>query len=324
MKQAARFLLVISALLLIGPAVATAQTRTVTDMAGNSHVISDSSRVVTIGGAATEIVYALGLADRIVAVDVSSTYPPAALATKPNVGYIRALSPEGVLAVGPTLIIAMEGAGPVDAVKVLKSASIPFVTVLEARDAAGVLSDIRFIADLLGVPERGEQLATAVEADFASLEAMRARITTPRKATFVLSTSGAAPVVGGAETSADAIFKLAGVENAMSAVKGYKPAVDEAMLAAEPDAIILMQDRSHGVTDEAVAAMPAFAGTPAANAKRFLRLDGGYLLGFGPRTPQAARDLAAAVYPELNLPPLPSHGWTEPGAAPTASQGRPG
>ena len=270
----------------------------------------DTARVVAIGGAATEIVYALGLSDRVVAVDVSSTYPPEALATKPNVGYIRALSPEGVLSVGPTLIIAMEGAGPPDAVKVLKSASIPLVTIPEARDGAQVVANIRHVAEIMGVPAEGARVADAVAADFATLAAMRARITTPRKATFVLSTSGAAPVVGGAETSADAIFRLAGIDNAMRAITGYKPGVDEAMLAAEPDAIILMQDRSHALDNDAVLKLPAFAGTPAAQAGRIIRVDGGYMLGFGPRTPQAAHDLAVAVYPELTLPALPQHPWT--------------
>jgi len=271
----------------------------------------DTARVVTIGGAATEIVYALGLSDKVVAVDTSSTFPPAALATHPNVGYIRALSPEGVLSVGPTLIIAMDGAGPPDAVNVLKSASIPFVTIPEARDGAQVVANIRRVAEIMGVPDGGASVADAVAADFTALAAMRAKITTPRTATFVLSTSGAAPIVGGTDTSADAIFRLAGIGNAMTAIKGYKPAVDEAMLAAEPYAVILMQDRGHGVTNEMVMQMPAFASTQAAQAKRFFRVDGAYTLSFGPRTPQAAHDLAVAVYPELNLPALPQHAWNQ-------------
>lgn len=274
----------------------------------------DTSRIVAIGGAVTEILYALGVGERIVAVDTSSTYPPEALKTKPNVGYMRALSPEGVLSAGPSLIIALEGAGPPDAVKVLKGAAVPFETVPEPRNADSVVANIRRVADLAGVPERGAALAQAVEQDFAALAALRARITTPRSAAFVLSASGTAPVVGGAHTSADAIFALAGVENAMRAVNGYKPAVDEAVLGAQPYAIILMKDSNHAVGDDAIAAMPAFAGSPAAAARRLYRMDGGYLLGFGPRTPQAARDLAALIYPELELATLPNHPWTAPAA----------
>ncbi|MCS0495967.1 ABC transporter substrate-binding protein [Ancylobacter sp. MQZ15Z-1] len=271
---------------------------------------AQARHVVAIGGAVTEILFALGLGDRVIAVDTSSTYPPEALASRPNVGYIRALSPEGVLSVGPDLIIAQEDAGPPDAVAVLKGAAIPFETIPLARDPADVSANVRAVAKLIGVPARGEELAGAVERDFAALAAMRAKITSPRSATFVLSASGAAPVVGGSGTSADAMFHLAGVENAMAGVHGYKPAVDEAMLGADPYLIILMKDRGHGLTDAAVAQMPAFAGTQAIAAGRLHRMDGGYLLNFGPRTPEAARDLAALVYPELDLPAMPSHPWT--------------
>lgn len=267
------------------------------------------TRILAIGGAVTETLYALGLEDWVVAVDTSSTYPPRALGEKPNVGYIRALSPEGVLSVGPDLIIALDGAGPPDAVKVLKSAAIPFETLPEARDEAAVLANIRRIAALAGVPARGEELASAVAADFKALAGLRARITAPRSAVFVLSASGAAPVVGGAGTGAQAVFDLAGVSNAMAALSGYKPAVGEAVMAADPYAIVLMKDQNHGLSDAAIRAMPAFAGTQAMGEGRFYRMDGGYLLSFGPRTPHAARDLAALVYPELDLPALPAHPW---------------
>ncbi|MCK0195391.1 ABC transporter substrate-binding protein [Ancylobacter sp. 6x-1] len=297
---------------------------------------AETAHIVAIGGAVTEILYALGLGERIVAVDTSSTYPPQALGTKPNVGYMRALSPEGVLAVGPSIILAQEGSGPPDAVTVLKSASVPFETVPDARTPEQVVANIRHLAALAGVKARGEELAQAVERDFATLAAFRARIASPRSAAFILSASGAAPVAGGRNTSADALFALAGVTNALSTMSGYKPAVDEALMAAEPYALIVMDNRNHGLTNEALAAMPAFAGTTAAKAGRIHRVDGAYMLGFGPRTPQAARDLMAMVYPELNLPALPAHAWTagsraepdsEPPAAPAAApagSGQPG
>jgi iron complex transport system substrate-binding protein len=297
----------------VAPAAAAetpAAAHTMTDAAGRAIKVADTSRVVTIGGAATEIVYALGLGDKVVAVDVSSTYPPSALANKPNVGYIRALAPEGVLSVGPSIIIATEGAGPPDAVNVLRSASVPFVTFPEARDAAQVVANIRFVAEVLGAPEAGNRVAAAVTEDFAALDAIRARIAQHRKAVFVLSASATAPVVGGGHTSADAILRLAGIDNAMSAMSGFKPAVDEAMLAVEPDAIVLMKDRNHTLSDDAVMALPAFKGTPAAARRHIYRIDGAYALAFGPRTPQAARDLAAAIYPELALPALPQRPWT--------------
>ncbi|MBS7540980.1 heme/hemin ABC transporter substrate-binding protein [Ancylobacter lacus] len=313
----------LAALFLVLPFVASAGPCAAGE-AGEALPEAVRARVVSIGGATTEILYALGLEERVVAVDVSSTYPPAALATRPNVGYIRALSAEGVLSVGPTLILAQQGAGPPDVVAVLKGASVPFETLPEARTPEAVLANIRRVAALMGVPARGEEVAGAVGRDFAALAALRERIVTPRRAAFILSATGAAPVVGGAGSSADALFHLAGIVNAMSGLTGYKPAVDEALMAAAPDALILMADRGHGLTDAALAALPGFAGTPAVKEGRIFRVDGGYALNFGPRTPQAARDLMALVYPELDLPALPAHGWTRPAnAAATPPADRP-
>jgi iron complex transport system substrate-binding protein len=293
---------------------ALAQSRTITDAAGRKVEVADTSRIVSIGGAVTEILYALGLGDKVIAVDQTSTFPAAAL-KKPNVGYMRTLSPEGVLKVSPTLILAIEGSGPPDAIEILEHASVPFVIVPEAKDAEGIAKKIRFIANAAGVPAEGEKLATAVLEDFSALKKSLANVKQRKKAVFVLAMGGGSPIAGGAGTSADALFKLADIDNALLSVKDYKPVNDEAMIAAAPDAVVVMSDRNHNMSADTLFAMPAFAHTPAAKTKTLLGLPGLYLLGFGPRTPHAARDLAAALYPEANIPALPARSWTSAGSA---------
>lgn len=90
-------------------------------------VIDDPSRIVSIGGAITEILYALGFEDRIAGVDATSLYPPAALREKPDVGYMRQLSPEGVLGLHPSLVLAVQGSGPKETMDVLEAAKVPLV-----------------------------------------------------------------------------------------------------------------------------------------------------------------------------------------------------
>ena len=289
-----------------------AESRFVFDAAGRRVEIADTARIVSIGSSVTEVLYALGLADRISGVDQTSTFPDAA-GKKQNVGYMRTLSAEGVLSLAPSLVLAIEGSGPPDVVEVLTKASVPFVLVPEAHDIDGVLRKIRFIANAVGMKAEGEKLALAVREDFDALAAIRAKIATRRKALFVLAIGGGAPIVGGRDSSAAAIFALAGAENAFDRITGYKPASDEAALAAEPDAIVVMAERGHAITAETVFALPAFAATPAAKTKRLIALPGLYLLGFGPRIPHAARDLAAKLYPELQIPALPARPWTGPG-----------
>ena len=300
------------AILLLAAVAAAAEPRVVIDAAGRRVVIADASRIVAIGGSVTEILYALGAADRIVGVDQTSTFPDAA-SQKKNVGYMRALSAEGVLSLAPTLVLAIEGSGPPDVMEVLSKASVPFVLVPEAHDPEGALRKIRFIAKAIGAQGEGERIALAVREDFDVLAAIRGKIERRRKALFVLAIGGGAPIVGGRDSSAAAIFALAGVDNAFDRISGYKPASDEAALAAEPDAIVVMAERGHTMTAETLFSLPAFAATPAAKAQRLIALPGLYLLGFGPRTAHAARDLAAKLYPELKIPALPARAWTGPG-----------
>lgn len=297
----------VAGLLLALASTGAAQGRTITDVAGRKVEVTDASRIVAIGGSVTEILFALGAGDRIIGVDRTSTFPAAALEKK-NVGYMRALSPEGVLSLAPSLIIVIEGAGPPEVMEVLKRASVPLVIVPEADDPEGIMRKIRLIAETIGV--NGEALAKAVAADFATLAEIRARITVHRKAMFVLALGGGTPIVAGKDTTADAIFRLAGADNALTGMVGFKPVVAEATLAAEPDALVVMADRDHAMSPDSLFALPAFAGTPAARARRLIGLSGPYLLGFGPRTAHAARDLAAALYPELKLPALPERPWT--------------
>ena len=304
-----RAVLSLAALLGFVLPAASAEPIALTDATGRTVTVADTSRIVSIGGAVTEILYALGLADRVVARDDTSLYPPQAM-EKPSVGYVRALTAEGVLSLSPSLVIAVEGAGPKETIDVLEKASVPFVLVPDDHTAEGVGAKIRLVAAAAGVAQKGEALARTVEEDLASLAAIRARIVNRRKAVFVLGMSGGSATLAGSHTSADAIFTLAGVENALAAMTGFKPASDEAALASNPDAVVIMAERGHALTPEVVFAMPVFADTPAAKAKRLISMSGNYLLGFGPRTAHAARDLAAAVYPELALPALPERPWT--------------
>lgn len=288
----------------------------VKDATGRTIEVADTSRIVTIGGAVTEIIYALGFGDRVVAVDLTSTFP-AETKSHPSVGYMRALSPEGVLSLAPKIVLAIEGSGPPDAVEVLSRASVPFVIVPEGHDEASVLRKVRFIAAALGVPEKGEAMAKRIADDFAAVTAMRAKIANRRSAVFVLAIGNGTPTVAGEHTSAEGIFNLAGIDNAIRGMNGYKPATPEAALAAQPQAVITMIERGHGLGADVMFALPAFAGTPAAKDKRLVSVPS-YYLTFGPRTAHAAQKLASQIYPELSLPQLPPRPWTE--AEPAATR----
>ncbi|MEM1078144.1 MAG: ABC transporter substrate-binding protein [Pseudomonadota bacterium] len=257
-----------------------------------------SERVLTIGGALTEIVFALEEEARLVGRDATSSFPPAA-EELPDVGYMRALSPEGVLSLAPDLIIADEGAGPAEALEVLTSARVPIVFVSDEPSADGLIAKIEQVAEALGVPERGAVLAEQVRTDLDAATAQVAELAgdAPKRVLFILSTQGGRILASGTDTAASAMIELAGGVNANTGFEGYKPLTDEAVAAMAPD-LILMMDRGgdHGTTTEALLALPALTSTPAAQNRAVVRMDGLFLLGFGPRTAQAVRDLSGALY----------------------------
>ncbi len=293
------------AALLLTPS-ARAEPVTVRDAAGRNVTVNDSSRIVSIGGAVTEILYALGLSERIAAVDATSLYPDEALKQKPSVGYFRALSAEGVLGLNPSLVLAIDGAGPKETLAVLEAASVPFVRIPDPYSADGIVEKIRMIAAATGVRERGECLVARVNADLQALARQREAIKTKAKVLFVISFLNGKPMVAGRNTAADGIIRMAGAVNAIDVYEGYKQISDEAVIAASPDTVLSMQRGRDNIDAKTVFSHAAFTLTPAAARKSFVAMDGLYLLGFGPRTATAARDLAETLYPSLGHAALPS------------------
>lgn len=263
--------------------------------------VAAQERVVSLGGSVTEIVVALGEGRRLVGRDTTSTEPEAVRAL-PDLGYLRALSPEGVLSVRPDLILAEEGAGPPATLELLQAGGVPFVTVPEASDAEGLARKIMVVGEALGVEERAEVLAESLTGELAGIAADAEGRSLPR-VLFVLAAEGGRILASGSGTAADAMIRLAGGVNAIEGYEGYKPVTDEALAAAAPEVIVMM---NRGASDpdsepddrKAIAQLlsqPALAATPAGRSGRVVRMDGLYLLGFGPRTAEAARDLAAAL-----------------------------
>lgn len=264
--------------------------------ANETEILPDTSRIASIGGAITEIVFALGEEKKLVARDSTSVYPDAAFQL-PDVGYMRQLSPEGVLSVNPTGILALQGSGPKEAIDVLKKASVPYVEIKESWDHAGIVDRVRAVGKAIGVDAKADALARQVDAKLKEAEALTAGVAERKRVLFVLSFQGGKILAAGGNTAASGIITLAGGVNAVEGYDGYKQLTDEAAIAAKPDVILMMtRGPNHGTNDAELFANPAIAGTPAGEAKRLIKMDGAYLLGYGPRTADAIKDLAHTLY----------------------------
>ncbi|MGF6116001.1 iron complex transport system substrate-binding protein [Janthinobacterium lividum] len=255
-------------------------------------------RIVSVGGALTEIVYALEAQGELVGVDTTSLYPAVAQQL-PQVGYARTLSAEGVLSLAPTQLIATEEAGPQTVLRQVRDAGVP-VAVLNANNKfEGLLERVKQVGQITGRADPAARLAQALQQQWDGvLGKVRLRSHAPVRVLFILAHAPNQVMVGGRETGADAMLAYAGAVNVMGGqggFSGYKPLTPEAVIAARPD-IVLVTDQglkaSGGV--DGILKLPGLAQTPAGRKHRIVSLEAMLLLGFGPRMPQALAELDAA------------------------------
>lgn len=254
-----------------------------------------AKRIVSLGSDITEIIFALGAGDRIIAVDRSSKFP-AETAAKANVGYRRSLSPEGILALDTDLIIASEDIGPPETTDVLNQSAVEILYVPVDNTREGLIKKISLIAQRLGRKQQGETLTQTVIDDFDAATAYASRISADKQKKVVFFHGLARLSGAGSDTAADAFIRYAGGINPLSAYSGYKPVSEEWLAKAEPDIVLMLSDGNGGPRHEDVFSHKALQETPAARSRSLIVLEGPYMLGFGPRTADAIRKLAAALY----------------------------
>jgi iron complex transport system substrate-binding protein len=259
-------------------------------------------RIVSVGGALTETLYALGGERELVGVDTTSLYPVAARAL-PSVGYARALSAEGLLSLRPTLVVASAEAGPPAVLRQVEAARVDWALLDSGHRFEGVLERTAKLAALCGRDAAGQQLVARLREEWAAAlvhtthVARAAQATRPPRVLFVLSHSMSQVRVSGRNTAADAMVAYAGGANPLADVDGYKPLTPEAAVAAAPDVILATEqglEAAGGI--DGLLKSPGLAQTPAGRARRVVALDALFMLGFGPRLPQAVVALANALH----------------------------
>jgi iron complex transport system substrate-binding protein len=250
-----------------------------------------ASRVVSLGGTVTEIVYDLGQGERLVADDLSSLYPEAA--TKlPRVGYYRAVPLEGVLSMKPDLVLASEHAGPPKVLDRIRALGVKVSIVSDKPSLASLYKRVEQIAAQLGVPEKGRALLDKIR---TSIEAAQSMPGTSRRVLLVMNRTGQLLAAGG-NTAANEILTLAGLKNVLADQKGYKPVSAESVAALAPDMIVITTASMQASNGKAAfLARPGIAMTPAAKQHRVVAMDDLLILGLGPRTGQAIRALKQAA-----------------------------
>ena len=289
------------------PSVAAAFPTTITDDEGTAvELKAEPKKIVSLTPAETEVLYAIDAGERLVGkVEDIANFPPEA-AKIPVVGTFSGVDVEKIVALGADLVIAGGSGGtPKEAIDKLRSLKVP-VLVLYAPDVAGVLADIELTGKATGQSAEAEALSAAMQAGF---DDVTGAIDTATKPKVFYETGDQPSIYGIADDSVYAqMIELAGGAPVTTGSATNWEMPTEKLVTANPDLIIL-GDSAYGVTADAVAKRPGWAGIAAVKAGAIKPIDDIVVTRPGPRLLDGLRLLVAAIHPEIALPsPAPSGG----------------
>ncbi|ASI92972.1 heme/hemin ABC transporter substrate-binding protein [Vibrio mediterranei] len=258
-----------------------------------------AEKIVSAGASVTELIYALDAQSKLVGVDVTSVTPEGT--TIPKVGYHRALSAEGLLALEPTLVIGSDEMGPKPALDQLSRVGVDVEVVDTSSTIEGLNHRIDQIAKLTNSGAKVGELKEKVAQQVEALNSNQPSQSNMKKVLFLLIHEGRPANVAGNGTTPDAIIKLAGgINPAASQIDSYKPLSNEAMVEMQPD-VILVSGRSYekmGGSDAVLKALPLLAATPAGKNGDIVTIDGHALVGgLGLKSLAEAKRINELLYP---------------------------
>ncbi|MEU1510646.1 ABC transporter substrate-binding protein [Streptomyces sp. NPDC005811] len=270
-----------------GPAPTPELPVTVDSSDGREVTVQDASRILPLNGGVAEIVFTLGLGDRVVGRDITATFTEAK--QLPQVTKAHDVSAESVLSLRPTVVLADTDTGPKEAIDQIRDAGIPVVVLDPATELADVTTRTTRIAEALGVPAAGKALNRRMAGELAAARAAVPGGSRPKVAFLYLRGSAAVYLIGGKGSGADSLLAAAGAVDAGTAAgldKPFTPITTEALAQARPDVILMMTKGLESVGGlDGLLAIPGIAQTPAGLHRRVVDLEDGVLLSFGPRTP---------------------------------------
>lgn len=247
-----------------------------------------SDRIVVAGGSLTEMIYALGAGDRVVGVDETTSWPPQT-ARLAHIGYWKQLSSEGILSLHPDTFMTWQDAGPAVVLEQLRAQKINVVTLPRVpATLEQMFANIQTLGHILGAEEKSHALIANLRQRLDKVREENAG-KSPVRAMFILSAGGSAPQVAGKGSVADAILTLAGAQN-VATHQQYKGYSAEALLAANPDVIIVTREMVQGDLQR-LSTVAGLTRTAAWKNQRIITLDQALILGMGPRIADAVETL---------------------------------
>ncbi|TDO23245.1 heme/hemin ABC transporter substrate-binding protein [Pedobacter duraquae] len=256
--------------------------------------LADSTKIVSLNGAVSEIIAGIGLEKNIVGTDVTSNYPES-LKKKAKIGHNRNINAEGVLALKPNLVIGIKKEVSPALVEQFKAAGIKLILLDQEFSIAGAKNLIHAVADSLKQTSRGDSLVKILDADLAQVKQADSAVKKP-KVLFIYARGTGTMMVGGTGTQVEQAIILAGGQNAVTDFADYKPLTAEALVQANPDVILLFSSGLQSLGGPAgLMSVQGIKQTNAGRNNKIIEMDGELLSSFGPRLGKAIQELAQKI-----------------------------
>jgi iron complex transport system substrate-binding protein len=256
------------------------------------------SRLVSMAPNLTEILFALGLGDRVVGVTQDSDYPPAAL-NKPRVGTFWQPNVEAIIAAKPDLVVTLAFEQQKELARRLVRIGYDCLVVdIEKMD--DLYTTIAAIGEAAGAGVQARELSGRIQMRIQQLQTATAGLPRVR----VLWVVQREPLrIAPRDTFINEMIELAGGENAVgSTLRNYPPIGAEQVIAASPEVIIeplMVQGSLDGQRRQALAYWQKFTNVPAVVNRRIYVIDGDIVSRLGPRLPEGIKTIAKCLRPEL-------------------------
>jgi len=244
------------------------------------------NKIVSLNGAITETIAALGKGSEIVGKDVTSTFP--ADLTAKDLGHVgRGMTIEGLMSVNLTLIIGTRKEENPDLMGKIKESGIKLDLIEQEYSVEGAKNLIKNVADIIGVQDV-QNLNDKIDTDIAQIQTLEKK----PKVLFIYARGAGNLMVAGTGTPMEALIKIAGAESAVADFADFKPLTPEALVQGNPDVILMFDSgiQSMGGMD-GILKVPGVEQTNAGKNKKIITMDGGLMSNFGPRVGEAALEL---------------------------------
>lgn len=269
---------------------------TVTDDSGKEITFDKiPETIVSLQPSNTEILYALGVGDKVIGATDYDNYPEEAKEVE-RVSDSMTINSEKIIGLKPDVIIAYT-IGDEATLKPLEDAGIPIFIIKSAVNFDEVYGDINQIAEVMGVPEKAEELVQTIQTQIKDVEDKVANVDSKEKTYFEISPS---PEIytAGAETFQQEILASAGIENIFADQKGWAKISEEEVIKRNPNTIITTVRYVDKPVDE-IKARKGWEDIHAVKENQVYLLDEDVMSRPGPRIGEAVELAAKTVYPEL-------------------------